>query len=98
MKLNYLQILNNRRFESKFDLLYESVMKGTEIYPHIKTARNISNHELNVILEEIEKPQYVICESSGKSILLEEAIFLPEDYLISEGIFDKIGEKIKKNY
>jgi len=96
MKSNYLQILNNRRFESKFDLLYESVMKGAEIYPHIKTTRSISNHELNIILEEIEKPQYVICESSGKSILLEEAIFLPEDYLISEGIFDKIGEKIKK--
>ena len=96
MKSNYLQILNNRRFESKFDLIYESVMKGTEIYPHIKTSKSISNSELNIILEEIEKPQYVICESSGQKLLLENAIFMDEQFLISEGIFDKIGEKIQK--
>lgn len=68
---------------------------GMDIYPYIK-SKDISDKSLNLILEEIEREQYVICESSGEKILLEDAIFMSEDYLISEGVLDKVTEKIQE--
>lgn len=93
---DYLQNLNASRNQSKFNMIYEAIMQDLEIYKDVKPSKTISDHSLNLILEEIEKPQYIVCESSGRSILLEEAIFMDEDYLISEGILEKVGEKIQQ--
>lgn len=93
----YLQNLENARHASKFNMIYEAIMKDLEIYKHVPTneAKLATNKSLTLILEEINKPQYIICES-GRELLLEEAIFMSDDYLISEGIFDKVGEKIQQ--
>ena len=96
MKYNHLKNLNVSRNASKFNMIYEAVMKDLEIYKGVKPSKVITDHSLNLILEEIEKPQYIVCESSGRTILLEEAIFMDEDYLISEGILEKVGQKIQK--
>ena len=96
MKYNYLKNLNISRNTSKFNMIYESIMKDLEIYKGVKPSRVITDHSLNLILEEIEKPQYIVCESSGRTILLEEAIFMDEDYLITEGILEKVGQKIQQ--
>lgn len=96
MKYNHLKNLNVSRNASKFNMIYEAVMKDLEIYKNVKPSKVITDHSLNLILEEIEKPQYIVCESSGRTILLEEAIFMDEDYLISEGILEKVGQKIQK--
>jgi hypothetical protein len=96
MKHNHLKNLNVSRNASKFNMIYEAVMKDLEIYKGVKPSKVITAHSLNLILEEIEKPQYIVCESSGRTILLEEAIFMDEDYLISEGILEKVGQKIQK--
>jgi hypothetical protein len=72
-------ILKNIRFQ----MIYEAIMNDLEIYKNIEPAKHINKPSLNLILEEIEKPQYIVCESSGRSILLEEAIFMDEDYLIT---------------
>lgn len=96
MKYNHLKNLNVSRNTSKFNMIYEAVMKDLDIYKGVKPSKVITDHSLNLILEEIEKPQYVVCESSGRTILLEEAIFMDEDYLISEGILEKVGQKIQK--
>lgn len=93
---NYLRTLNNSRHNSKFNMIYESIMKDLEIYKGVQPSKLITDRKLNLILEEIEKPQYIVCESSGRSILLEEAIFMDESYLISEGILEKVGQKIQK--
>ena len=95
MKYNYLEQLNHSRNASKFNMIYEAVMGDLEIYKNIKPA-NSMHPSLNLILEEIEKPQYIVCESSGRTILLEEAIFMDEDYLITEGILEKVGQKIQQ--
>lgn len=97
-KLNYLQQLNLSRSTNRFNILFESIMKdlNLEEFKYITSATKINDTSLSLILEEIEKPQYVICESSGEAILLEEAVFMPESYLISEGILDKVTEKIQQ--
>jgi hypothetical protein len=78
-------------------MIYEAVMSDLEIYKDVKPAPNcMMGRSLNLILEEINKPQYIVCESSGRTILLEEAIFMDEQYLISEGILEKVGQKIKQ--
>jgi hypothetical protein len=96
MKYNYLEQLNHSRNASKFNMIYEAIMNDLEIYKNIEPAKHINKPSLNLILEEIEKPQYIVCESSGRSILLEEAIFMDEDYLITEGILEKVGQKIQQ--
>lgn len=96
IKMNYLRYLNETRSVSKFNMIYESIMKDLDIYSGITAAKTISNNELNLILEQINTPQYLICESSGREILLEEAIFMEENYLISEGIFETVGKKIEE--
>lgn len=93
---NYLRTLNSFRHNSKFNMIYESIMKDLEIYKGVQPSKLITDRKLNLILEEIEKPQYIVCESSGRTILLEEAIFMDEAYLISEGILEKVGQKIQK--
>ena len=93
---NYLRTLNSSRHNSKFNMIYESIMKDLEIYKGVQPSKLITDRKLNLILEEIEKPQYIVCESSGRTILLEEAIFMDEAYLISEGILEKVGHRIQK--
>lgn len=95
-KFNYLNHLQNTRNASKFNMIYEAIMSDLEIYKDVTPSKIITNRDLNLILEEIDKPQYVVCESSGRSILLEEAIFMDEDFLITEGILEKVGQKIKQ--
>jgi hypothetical protein len=95
MKYNYLEQLNHSRNASKFNMIYEAVMGDLEIYKNVKPA-NSMHPSLNLIFEEIEKPQYLVCESSGRTILLEEAIFMDENYLITEGILEKVGQKIQQ--
>ena len=96
MKYNYLTTLNEVREQSKFNTIYEAIMSDLNVFDNVKAAKTISNNELKIILEEIDKPSYVICESSGDAILLEEAIFMPEEFLITEGILDKVNEKVQK--
>ena len=96
MKYNYLENLNFSRRATKFNMIYESIMNDLEIYKGVKPSRTITDHSLNLILEEIEKPQYIVCESSGRTILLEDAIFMDEEYLITEGILEKVGQKIQQ--
>lgn len=93
---SYLDHLKAARNESKFNMIFESIMKDLNIYSAYKSAKHIKNSELRLIMEEIERPQYIVCESSGDTILLEDAIFMEESYLITEGILDKVTEKIKE--
>lgn len=78
-------------------MIYEAIMQDLEIYKQVpaNTAKLAANKPLTLIVEEINKPQYIICES-GRELLLEEAIFMSDEYLISEGIFDKVSEKIQQ--
>ena len=94
MKHNYLEQLSYARRQSKFDTIYESIMGNLDLYKNVK-AQPITNLDLNLLLEDINAPQYVICESSGDAILLEKAIFMEESFLISEGIFDTVTNKVK---
>ena len=93
----YLQNLQSARNASKFNMIYEAIMQDLDIYKQVpaNTAKLAANKSLTLIVEEINKPQYIICESC-RELLLEEAIFMSDEYLISEGIFDKVSEKIQQ--
>lgn len=95
----YLQNLQSARNASKFNMIYEAIMKDLEIYKQVpaNTAKLAANKPLTLIVEEINKPQYIICES-GRQLLLEEAIFMSDEYLISEGILDKVRIENSTNY
>jgi hypothetical protein len=66
-----------------------------DAYKFVKPGK-LNNTQLKLIIEDINKPQYIVCESSGKTLLLEDAIFMPTEYLITEGVFDKVTAKIKE--
>jgi hypothetical protein len=46
-------------------MIYEAIMKDLTIYKHVPVneAKLATNKSLTLILEEINKPQYIICES-----------------------------------
>ena len=66
-----------------------------DAYKFVKPGK-LNNTQLNLIIEDINKPQYIVCESSGRTLLLEDALFMSTEYLITEGIFDKVTAKIKE--
>jgi hypothetical protein len=65
MKYNYLEQLNHSRNASKFNMIYEAIIQDLEIYKQVPVneAKLVTNKSLTLILEEIDKPQYIICES-----------------------------------
>lgn len=92
-KKQYLGLLQQRRSKSKFNIVYESIMNDLGIYKNIKGSK-IRNKNINLILEEINKPQYIICKS-GKKILLENALSMSQRQLINEGIIDIVKQKVQ---
>lgn len=65
-----------------------------DAYKFVKPSK-LNNTQLKLIIEDINKPQYIVCESSGKTLLLEDALFMPTEYLITEGIFDKVAKAVE---
>ena len=65
-----------------------------DAYKFVKPGK-LNNTQLNLIIEDINKPQYIVCKSSGKTLLLEDALFMPSEYLITEGIFDKVAKAVE---
>jgi len=65
-----------------------------DAYKFVKPGK-LNNTQLKLIIEDINKPQYIVCESSGKTLLLEDALFMPTEYLITEGIFDKVAKAVE---
>ena len=41
-----------------------------DAYKFVKPGK-LNNTQLKLIIEDINKPQYIVCESSGKTLLLE---------------------------
>ena len=75
-------------------------MSGIPAFNNVKADPTLflRRPDLNLLLEEIERPQYVISESTGDAILLEECLFWSEKQLIMEGILDKVLNKVKDIY
>ena len=62
------------------------------------TTVPVTDKGLNLIMEEFERPMYVVSESTGNAYLLEDALFMEESQIISEGIMDSIVNKVKGVY
>jgi len=81
-------------------MIFESVMSGIPIYQDIKNDPTlfIRKPNLHLICEDVCRDHYVISESTGNAILLEECLFWTEKQLISEGILDKVFSAVQGIY
>lgn len=97
-KSNYLVELQQRRSTNKFNIIYQSIITGVmnDSYKSIHTNINKHNISLDLIMQSIQKPEYIICQSTNRVILLQQAIFMQQSELIMEGILDKVNQKISK--